>query len=100
MNRDEIREKIIDDISQFGCGEMSFETKDIEQLIHWIDELRGELSNLTIQRVSVSDFIKDCKEKATETALTFEEDKMIESQHCSEAMAFAYQICLTKLNEH
>lgn len=33
-------------------------------------------------------------------AKSFEKDKMVESQHCSEAMAFAYDICLDKLNEH
>lgn len=51
MNRDKLRSRIIDKISNFGDGELEFETRDIEELINWIDELQSKLSNLTIPDV-------------------------------------------------
>jgi hypothetical protein len=38
-SRMELRKKIVEIISDFGDGELEFETRDITELINWIDEL-------------------------------------------------------------
>ncbi len=54
MDRDKLKNKIIDDICNFGDGKLEFETRDIEALINWIDELRGRIKNLSLGNVRLS----------------------------------------------
>lgn len=44
MNKETIKTKLIDIISQYGDGPCEFETKDVTEMINWIDELQKELA--------------------------------------------------------
>lgn len=39
INRNELKERLINQISLFGDGKDYFETRDINELLNWIDEL-------------------------------------------------------------
>lgn len=59
--------------------------------------LKARIKELEEEKVNVIDSIRNCQNEATGQAKNFEKNKMIESQNCSEAMAFAYGICLNNL---
>ena len=39
MERQELKQKMLDKIGNFGDGLLEFETKDVEVLIRWIEDL-------------------------------------------------------------
>lgn len=47
MERNILKEKLIEQISLFGDGKDEFETRDINELLNWIDELEAQVKNVS-----------------------------------------------------
>lgn len=63
MDRQKLKQKIIDIICDFGDGLTEFETTDINELLNWIDDLESKLPKIGVIGSTSLEVMRHLKEK-------------------------------------